>query len=393
MLYDMAQELKRYALHSIGIISLIIIICLLVRILSFSTLFLDPIAQTLKNFSFTDTYFYVENSSEEIADLNTDIVLFDISGCNSRLEIAEALHRINEYGPRVIGMDVIFGISSDSEDFVNDSLLNVISRCENLITACRIVNTREGAKIESSYFTKLIPCHEACINIEDGMVRHFSLSVESAGTELPTFTGEILKKAYPESYRLMKDRNNKKELINYKTIYFDNLHIYDYFDEVDIQDKVVLIGDLKDLKDYHSVPVAVDGHRRVSGTIIHGYALSTVTKNRLINQMGTGSGLVTAFIITFIFCVVCCWIFNTRKRLSSFIMNVAQLTLIIILFFIGGIIFIKFRYNINLLFVMLGIGLAGFCTDLWYFLLSRKLTRQIKYRIVGSLKKKKTVNI
>ncbi len=57
-------------------------------------------------------------------------------------------------------------------------------------------------------------------------------------------------------------------------------------------------------------------------------------------------------------------------------MNVYQVVLLLILAFIGGITFLKLRYDINLVYAMLGIGLAGFSTDLWYYIIT---TRPYKF--------------
>ena len=70
----MKDKLKHYILYSICITILTGLICLSVRALSFSTLFLDPVGQTLKGFRFTDSYFYIQNSSTDISEITQDFV-------------------------------------------------------------------------------------------------------------------------------------------------------------------------------------------------------------------------------------------------------------------------------------------------------------------------------
>ncbi|HOU69579.1 MAG TPA: hypothetical protein PKW49_13565 [Paludibacteraceae bacterium] len=79
---------KRYAYHGFMVLVITVLICFLVGALGFSTMFLDPVGQAIKSFRFTDSYFYIENNSEDIVDVNPDVVLFDVSGCYSRPEIA-----------------------------------------------------------------------------------------------------------------------------------------------------------------------------------------------------------------------------------------------------------------------------------------------------------------
>ena len=209
-----------------------------VRALSFSTLFLDPVGQTLKGFRFTDSYFYIQNSSTDISEINTDIILFDISGCNSRLEIANAIQRLNNYGARVIALDIIFANNSVNEDFVNDSLTNVIARTNNLITASRVVPLVDTFIVESSYFVEKTNCTEACVNVEIETVRNFNKTLRFGDLELSTFTNEILRLGYPEDYNKLQNRNNESELINYKRMLFETIHINQYYEEEDINGKV-----------------------------------------------------------------------------------------------------------------------------------------------------------
>ena len=148
-------------------------------------------------------------------------------------------------------------------------MTNVIARTNNLITASRVVPLVDTFIVESSYFVEKTNCTEACVNVEIETVRNFNKTLRFGDLELSTFTNEILRLGYHEDYNKLQNRNNESELINYKRMLFETIHINQYYEEEDINGKVILMGDLEDLKDYHNVPVEIGGRRRISGTIIH----------------------------------------------------------------------------------------------------------------------------
>ena len=364
---------KRYACHGLCVLAITGLICLFVGTLSFNAMFLDPVGQAIKSFRFTDSYFYIENNSKEITDANMDVVLFDLSGCYSRTEIAAAVQKLYDSGAKVIALDVIFGNSMAQGKEANDSLMNVMARChDRIVSACRAVPTVEGFNFESSYFVGVAGCREACVNMENDVVRTFGPKLCFGDTCLPSFVDVICQMAYPDQYSAFEKRANEEELINYRRIVFNRIHIYDEFYGEDVDGKVVLIGDLEDLRDFHSVPVDIDGSNRISGTIIHAYALSTITKNRMINLMSDAFGLVIGLLVSFLFCVLCCQVSEKYDKISGLVMNVYQVILLLLMAFVGGIVFLKLNYNINLIYAMLGIGLAGFSTDLWYYVVTTR---------------------
>lgn len=386
---------KRHFLYGFGVLVITVLICATVGALSFSTLFLDPVGQVIKSFHFTDSYFYIENNSDEISDANTDLVLYDLSGCYDRAEIAHAVQNLYDKGAKAIALDVIFGGTSAHAPEANDSLLRVMTRChDKVIAACRAVPTVEGFSIESSFFAKEAGCREASVNVENDIVRTFSPELTFGDTTLPTFVSVITQIAYPEEYKAWIEKEDKSSLINYKHVFLDQWHIYDEMTEEDIRDRVFLFGDFTDLRDFHSVPIEIDGSRRIPGTTIHAYAITTITKGRLITQMSEQMGLAIGFIISLLFCVLCCQVSEKYDKIAGLVMNVYQLVLLLALALIGGITFLNLRYNINLVYTMLGIGLAGFSTDLWYYIITTRpyqfANRWIKTAI--SSRKKKTNN-
>jgi CHASE2 domain-containing sensor protein len=360
---------KQYAWHALGVMLLSGLLCVVVQLIGFTTDFLDPIGQALGRFSFIDTYFYIENNSgEESMEYNPDIVLLDLAGCDSRAKIAQKLQEVHNLHPRAIGMDAIFGQSVTTNQADDDSLTRVVARCTELTSAKRMTQAENGYSEEHSYYVQKTHCDEACINMEDDVVRNFSDSLHFGQATEQSFVSHIMQKAYPDIYRKWHNRNHSEERINYRGLAFDEFAFSDTLTAADIKGKVVLIGDLQDPRDYHDVPMTMGGSQRIAGTRIHAYAMSTPTMGRDINQTSDTAGWIYGTLISYLFALLCCIIFVEFDKLSGFATNALQVALLLLLSMIGGFVFIRYQYELNMLVAMLGIGIVGFTTEVWFWL-------------------------
>ncbi len=414
------KNILRYILHSIGIMLIIVTICAIVNELRYSSSYLDPVGQILGNFTMTDSYFQTENDkSDREADASSDIIILDLAQCYSRADIAAGIEYMHNAGAKVIALDVIFSGAGDGDTLANDSLEHVIARCkDNVIAACRMVPQYDPLqkvaaggdemniskfKKEESYFVKNTGCVEACVNVENETIRKFNKTLTFDDTTLSTFVHEIVRMARPDVYDFWESREENEELIHYKQTTFEKILILEVLDIVKaqkainamefedpiekklllqeiegndtyfrdlIKDKIVLVGDYLDLRDFHDIPINIDGTRRICGTTIHGYAISTLTKpGRLINQMSEKDGLLLGLLYTFLYCFIYCWINEKYNDVSGVLSTTLQIIMMLALVFLGGYLFIERQYNITLLYALLGTGLAGYAAEIFYFLL------------------------
>lgn len=414
------KNILRYILHSIGIMLIIVTICAIVNELRYSSSYLDPVGQILGNFTMTDSYFQTENDkSDREADVSSDIIMLDLAQCYSRADIAAGIEYMYNAGAKVIALDVIFGGAGNGDTLANDSLEHVISRCkDHVIAACRMVPQYDPLqkvaaggdemniskfKKEESFFVKNSGCVEACVNVENETIRKFYKTLTFDDTTLSTFVHEIVRMAHPDVYNFWESREENEELIHYKQTTFEKILILEVLDIVKaqkainamefedpmekklllqeiegndiyfrdlIKDKIVLVGDYLDLRDFHDIPINIDGTRRICGTTIHGYAISTLTKpGRLINQMSEKDGLLLGLLYTFLYCFIYCWINEKYNDVSGVLSTTLQIIMMLALVFLGGYLFIERQYNITLLYALLGTGLAGYAAEIFYFLL------------------------
>ncbi len=366
----MKNLFTKYIPHAVMVMAIIVGLCLLVRFLGYSSTYMDPMSQIMNNFNMTDTYFQIMNdNSDEVMDYNSDVVLYDLSGCYSRAEIAFGIQRLYDMGAKTIALDVIFGPNA-RDTMANDSLLRVVTRCKDkVIAACRMVPNYDTFIKEESYFVKESGCVEACVNVENETIRNFSRTLTFGDTTLSTYVHEVVKMAYPETYEKWEKRKDNEELINYKQTSFEKIHIYEDLFPEDVEGRIFLVGDFQDLRDFHEIPVKIDGTRRICGTTIHGYSISTLTKEgRLIDNMTERDALLLGIIITFIFCVFYCFMNEVYNDYSGFLSTSLQLIIMLSLVFVAGYMFMEKQYNVRLLYALLGTGIAGYAAEIFYFI-------------------------
>ncbi len=366
----MKKLFTQFIPHALGVMVVIISVCFIVSKIGFSSAYLDPVSVVINKFNITDSYFEIINqNAKEVMDFNDDVVLFDISNCYDRAEIADGIQRLHDYGAKVIALDVIFG-PNGRDTLANDSLKRTVARCKNVIAACRMVPNYDTFVKEESYFVKETGCVEACVNVENETVRTFSRTLQFGDTTLSTYVHEIIKMAYPDIYEKWEARPSDTEIINYKQTLFNKIHIYDPLFPEEVEGKIFLMGDFADLRDFHEIPVKIDGSRRICGTTIHGYSISTLTKEgRLIDNMSDQGALILGLIVTFIFCVIYVTINELYNDYSGFLSTSTQIVVMISLVFISGYFFIEKQYNIRMLYALLGTGMGGYAAEIFYFLL------------------------
>lgn len=369
----MKFSIKEYAWHSLGTCLMTAIFCSVVAVVCLNSDFLDPVSKALDRISFTDTYFYMMNKeSDDEVDFCSNIIMIDMHGCESRAAIAHKLDELNAMNPAVIGMDCMFGENSMTGKAEDDSLLHAATRCKSLVTATRVIDHGNGYQIDRSYFAEEAGCDEASINVEDDVFRNFNLELTFDSLKVKTFVGRILERVYPETYEKMMSRGQEDFLINFKGMMFDIAQFDDPLFREDVEGKIVLMGDFEDWRDFHDVPTTAGGDTRINGTIIHAYSIATATQDRMIETMSETSGWILGVILTYIFAFVSSIIFVEFDELSGIATNAIMLLLLVVLFIVGGIIFIKYQYEINLGIAMLGIGAVGTTNEIWFWFCTTK---------------------
>jgi len=291
----------------------------LIGFFPFNIKIFNPIKKALKDLNFSDLYFSATKSDNStIAD--TSIVLVNI-GQLSRAQIAQQLRIVSEGGAKAIGLDAMFVELREPE---GDSLLSFeIARNQNIVTATFLGEYQQGdyrAKEES--MAQFRASHSGFINLfgtEKGYqtIRNFISSAVFNGQMEESFPVAIAQLANSESVRLLQNRGNSSEIINYRGnreqfISFDSHELFDEnFDPSIFENKIVLLGFMGSTFD--SPPVKEDMHytplnKKLSGrsdsdmygVVVHANIISTILEGKYKNELSAMWNWILAILICYL---------------------------------------------------------------------------------------------
>jgi hypothetical protein len=315
------------------------------------------------------SYFYrIENhkSSEpekyHSAFHDDNIVIYDLAGTSSRLQIARALDSIISAQPKAVVLDVIFPQVTATDSFADSLLTSVLSRANNIYTATRLTDTG----IEKSFYAGTNSVHSGLANMNN-----YYQPYETVG-------GDTL---YYLPYLVLGEtgKPNRSKQINYKDKHYFSMTINEPLDPSLVRDKIVLVGDLSDLRDYHDMNFPVYGSRRVPGVILMAYCMTTITRGDWITITSKWWGIVLAFVLSLLLVRLNYYLFDEKRRRDkatgeltphvpsiwkNFTETGIRLVMVFVLLWAGYALFSAFDVVVNLVYAMAATALSGFATDI-----------------------------
>ena len=328
--------------------------------LSFNLKILTPLQDALDNYQLTDLYFNIHRSSAKTNSqkaVGSDIVIIDISDCRTRTEIADLLDKVAQGEPRVVGLDIIFPDVSSIEQSENEHLLSSLKALPQLVIAKNMYASSDTSfSAERSFFADELIATEGIVNLEYGIVRHFSPLQVFNNDTMPSWT-----KAIADLAGLEMPSTTDKILIDYSLPDGMMLSAKEAWDEKYLKDKIVLIGDNHDLRDFFTMPISLYGEKRVSGLIIHQKILATISQGHLFKQTPKAVEIIVSIIIIIIATLLSRFLHHKNKD-KKWMPDVAFVTLL---------------YLVQLIFIIPTIFMAYCLMWNFYILFS------VKYLIVG----------
>ena len=215
--------------------------------------FLNPIENTLEDFQITDIYFSQIQDVDNIP-VDSSIVLINI-GDLERHHIARQLEIVNQYNPKVIGIDAFF--REEKEPYLDDPLEKALSEIDNLVLVTKIVHynaetdTHDSVETSHDRFNQwAFNGYANFITAEDNFrtVRTFTPKEKLHDSVQYSFAVEVAQKVAPDKVKILIERNNRQEIINFRrnTDKYITLGVIDVFKNQDslhfIEDKIVLFG-------------------------------------------------------------------------------------------------------------------------------------------------------
>jgi len=293
-------------------------------------------------------YLYFIENKDAASDMDNNIVIFDIEGTKSRKAIANVIRKIETAHPKAIVLDFIFSANSETDTVSDNYLQKTVVSCNNIYTAIRLADNT----LEHSYFSDK--------NIKEGLINH-----DSEFHPYEIYNGDTL---FRMEYMIagLNGTPNPNKRINYKNKYFDTWSIKDsIFDYTAITDKIVIIGDLQDLRDTYNWAFPIDGKRRIQGARLLAHKLSAVLNNTWI-EFCQSISVIMAALLTFLFVVLS---YKLKERLNNALCNVVIAVLKTLVFVLLLLVcytgFSKYGKIINPVYTLIALPLISIGKDVF----------------------------
>lgn len=315
--------------------------------------------QKASDFRFSDFYTLVANDRAERV-LDENVVIVSVDGCN-RAQMARAIDDIDFCAPAAVGLDVAFNAPSEPD---SDPLPESLASCENLVMPLEL---NEKGEIVYSYYDSIVTSSAgfACVNIQGdkesrSTVREFCSGFDVDGKFLPSLPMALVSLADKEAAAQLRERNNAYEAINFVSRDFLVIPFDSIIDHAsDIEDRVVLVGKMKDIADTHSTPIS----NFTPGLSIHAYTIATILSGDFTRRLSSFEMYLAAFILCFFVGWLNIVIGDTP--LGSFGVRFVQLLLLYCMILIGTWAFVRYNVDLNFAYMMLTTSLCVVACDIY----------------------------
>lgn len=334
--------------------------------------FLDPFEKAFKDFYFTDI-FYSKKFKE--AERNDKIILVNVKHAD-RFTIANAIQKVSDLSPKVIGLDMIF---KERRMAFTDSILNsVLTNNDNIVTSYY----RDGDSLVTNepYF-KSRPEKAGYINLnlegQNSVIRDFVGVKEqeelsySFATQLAIHSG-LLDKEFADkklTHRLPINYIGNKEA-------FLSFDIDDVVSEEDIpafKDAIVIFGylgdgdDAFDIEDKHFTPLNSAWVGRsvpdTFGVTIHANVVHMLTKGQFIKRAPKFIIYILSFFICYLVILLGMKIYKRSNLAYDLTLKIIQLVVSIVLLYLA-LVLLKSNLYVNtapiLILSVLGIEMIDY---------------------------------
>ena len=364
------RKCRNYACHSLWV-TLITGFIVAFGYLVIDVTILESLSKQEEKSNILNYYYQIENIDENSSKKDTSIVIVNIAECYSREEIASVIEMVCAYEPQMIGIDVIFPKLTVSDPYADSILCQVIqSNSNRIVSACRVIANQHQDRvlyhIEKSFFVEdNLLLNQGTINFTEESYRHRLVIGNDTLIAMPSL---IVKNITLDDTPRQVNFSNR----DFKVIDFDSP-----FKPADIKGKIVLLGDIRDLRDFHDLPFPVNGSKRISGLHLLAYQTSSVLNSSWIKEASVWVEISIAIILTWLFTFFCYWLCkgtpHSPTPYQSMIMRITKISLVVFFAFIGYLIFTYSHYVLNLIFTMAGIAMISLSVDLYQIIQDLKI--------------------
>ncbi len=295
--------------------------------------------------------------------LNTDIVIVGIDDC-SRSEIAEVIELVSLSSPKAIGLDVIFNYPSIEGELI----IEAIRSCDNIILPLNLKYDPDeeifSEGIVSYFYDSLSSPSFGAVNLSSkgfkNRVREFRPYFQSGETQIPHFSVALAQIADSAAVDNLVSRGRKLENITYHSLDFETIESDRLIDNIEsLTDKIVLIGTLKDVSDFHITPV----NPQMPGVLIQAYSIATILDASYIKVTPEWIEWVIAILLCF--GVVFINLIIRANDFGNMTIRIIQGLILYVIILIGCQLYIHSNIYVNFAFPIIMVGLGLFSCDIY----------------------------
>ncbi len=323
--------------------------------------FLTSMGDAEDDFSITDVFYKIENSSKQKM-LNQKIVLVDVSDIYDRRQLANIIETICSYNPSVVGLDIIF--EGEKDDMIaNNQLISTLNKHRNIISSNKLLDhnpdTDEFTKSVSSFWNDKVNVTCGYTNLTTNsntdITRMLSYRRVLNGRNVYSFSNVIAHKALESQPDSIEDR-----FIDYTSEEFlviDAIDLPTFKEE--IKNKIILVGATKEEQDMHLTPIG-----KISGLHLQAYSVLTCLNNKAKHHLPYAWQMIIVFCLIWFTHSVIFYIEDFCGNNSTLKYWQDNFTLIFIFAFVVMILYVDYYLYvvqdllIDIIPCVLGIGLV-----------------------------------
>lgn len=341
----------------------------------------NPLSRALSDFTMTDVYYEMQQSENK--EVNTDIVLVDITDLHTRDQIAKTIDDINACSPRVLAIDLMF--ERPSYDMMEDA--NLVAALEkgrdHEILACKLTDYDPEADAFQgnlrSFMASFVDLQFGYSNVYQkhtgGTVRDFTLCQQSSAEEPVVYSMPYLAACRFSGEQPRKGDINVRPVI-YSNVEFPVMTPDDVKSHPElIRGKLVMLGAMNEEADMHITPIG-----KMPGLKIQAFTVLTCLTHGEIKKMNMAVSLLLTFLLCYLSAFIGYKIIKWSPGLYSLWLKLYYLAVVSLLVWLSFICFVKLGYHFPLVLPLVALALL-------------ETGRVIYIWIVRSMQKKSNDNI